>query len=298
MKKYILIILLVPWIVAAQIVTPTIPVDGNNKPVSLMYVLTDSGYVAAKAKPEDGSLDVNLQDQTTDPVVVPFNRKDGSTFITEATVQDSSFLVVDDTTGLGISDYLVIYSGAIGRFSQMIIDTVSNDTVFVNTPFDVAYPDSSFLDFGVSEMAVDGSSTRQIFGVRGVSPDTVGISLDITRIIFTIICTTAPEFTDFGDIPDGLPKGLVLRTRNNRWFNIFTVKTNQGLAALMYDIHVYEGDKVFNTNTITGRLTFAGQNKIGVAIRLAPGEDLEFIVQDNLSSLISFKVVAEGHIVN
>ena len=45
------------------------------------------------------------------------------------------------------------------------------------------------------------------------------------------------------------------------------------------------------------RLTFAGMNKLGVAIRLNPGEDLQFLVQDDLSGITVLEVTAEGHVV-
>ncbi len=47
-------------------------------------------------------------------------------------------------------------------------------------------------------------------------------------------------------------------------------------------------------NGFVSRLTFSGQEKLGVVTRLELGEDIELIVQDNLSTLISLEVVAEG----
>lgn len=40
------------------------------------------------------------------------------------------------------------------------------------------------------------------------------------------------------------------------------------------------------------------QDKHGVAIRLEADESLEIIVQDSLTSLTAFSVVAEGHVVD
>jgi hypothetical protein len=36
---------------------------------------------------------------------------------------------------------------------------------------------------------------------------------------------------------------------------------------------------------------------MGVAIRLGPGEDLEVLIQDDISSLVKFHLIAEGHVV-
>lgn len=46
-----------------------------------------------------------------------------------------------------------------------------------------------------------------------------------------------------------------------------------------------------------GRMTFGGQSKMGVVIRLPIGDDVEFIVQDNLTGIELLEIVAEGHIV-
>ena len=41
----------------------------------------------------------------------------------------------------------------------------------------------------------------------------------------------------------------------------------------------------------------SGQQNIGVVQRLSVGEDLELIIQDNLTTITKLEVVAEGHIV-
>ena len=45
-------------------------------------------------------------------------------------------------------------------------------------------------------------------------------------------------------------------------------------------------------------MTFAGQSKIGVALRAGPGEDIEFIVQDDLTGIEEFHITFEWHVVN
>ena len=44
-------------------------------------------------------------------------------------------------------------------------------------------------------------------------------------------------------------------------------------------------------------MTFAGQDKIGVTLRIKGGEDLQFLIQDNLLTIDEFSIVAEGHVV-
>ena len=40
----------------------------------------------------------------------------------------------------------------------------------------------------------------------------------------------------------------------------------------------------------------AGQTKVGVAVRLPIGDDLECIILDSLASVAELVIVAEGHI--
>ena len=67
----------------------------------------------------------------------------------------------------------------------------------------------------------------------------------------------------------------------------------------MFDINVSQSiNPAQGVDGFTARMTFAGQNKVGVAIRLPIGEDLEFIIQDDLTNIVTYEVVAEGHIVD
>jgi len=59
-----------------------------------------------------------------------------------------------------------------------------------------------------------------------------------------------------------------------------------------FDIEITSGNQ---QDGFTGRLTFAGQNKLGAVIRIGADEDLQIVIQDDLTGLSSFSVVAEGH---
>jgi hypothetical protein len=147
-------------------------------------------------------------------------------------------------------------------------------------------------------MAVDGSVTPQVFGLRGTgAPPGVDISFDLVRIVITLLTTNATAYDLFGDIT-ALTKGVLFRVRNGKYKNIFNVKTNGEWAGLMYDMSVADAvNPQQGQNGWIGRMTFGGPSKMGVVIRLPIGEDVEFIIQDNLSTLEKFEVVAEGHIV-
>ena len=81
--------------------------------------------------------------------------------------------------------------------------------------------------------------------------------------------------------------------------NIFNAKTNGELANLMYDFDIEAAtNPQQGQDGFTGRMTFGGQSKMGVVIRLGQGEDLQMLIQDNLSSLEILEIICEGHIVD
>lgn len=245
-------------------------------------------------------LDVNLQDQTSPAVIAKFHRIDTVTTLAVATAINDSTITVSDSTDFVQNEYIVIYSDDTDRYYLGEILNIAANVITVDSPLDSVLPVGAAVTTGPSNMAVNGSVTPQIFGLRGqaVLPSGVDLVFDVTRIIFHCITEDPVDLSKFADIAGGITNGLVLRKRDGVYNNIFNAKTNGELAGIMYDLSVQAA-----TNPAQGqdgfyaRLTFAGQNKIGVAIRLQKGEDLEFIVQDNLTGITLFEVIAEGHVV-
>jgi hypothetical protein len=245
------------------------------------------------------TVDVAIQDQTTDPIIQPFMLREGSTTLAiSASLYDKS-ITVTSATGMELGDRLVIFDPAVIRFSAFFINGISGNIITLDTPLDVAYSAGSFIDYGTINMALNGSVTPQIFGIRnpqGAPPD-IDLSFDVTRIIVACTTDTAVDLNKFGDLAP-LTNGLVLRYNDGRVFNIWNIKRNAGFAAIGYDWTPYA-----STNPNQGqdgfafRLTFNGQSKMGVAIRLNIGTDLQIVVQDDLSLLDELSITAEGHVV-
>ena len=98
--------------------------------------------------------------------------------------------------------------------------------------------------------------------------------------------------------PGGLTNGIVLRVVNGRTWNIWDVHLNAEFANLAYDYQTFLAtNPAQGVNGLAVRYTFAGQDKHGVAVRLEPGDSLQLVIQDDLSDLVSFRIIAEGHIV-
>ena len=237
--------------------------------------------------------DVNIQDQTSRLIVAYMSDEKADTLLTNAGAIDDYQITVDVPTNFAEGQYLSIFNVASNRFFLARILTIAGSVFTLDTPLDFPFPAGSFVTGGDTNMAVNGSVTPVIYGLRNTD-EAIGTTFDITRIMFTCLTLTAPDLAKFGDIASGLTKGIVLRKVDGTYQNVFNAKTNADLKNIMYDFQIQLAAGAAQDG-FTGRLTFAGQNKMGVAIRLAPGEDLQLIVQDDLSTLVNFSIIAEGH---
>jgi hypothetical protein len=244
-----------------------------------------------------GNLNVLAGDQITPPIELYFIKSvDTPTTLASAATEDSYTIEVASASTLDVADYCGIFATGGTRFYFGTILDITGTTITFDTPIDFAYPSGSPVQPLTRELAVDGSGTRQIYQIGPGAQS--ALNIDVTRILFKIITSTVPEFGDFGDIASGITKGVVLRLNNGVMSNIFNVKLNSEFVNLMYDVSFYDArNPNQNVSGLGGRLTFAGPSKHGVALRLTPGDTLELIVQDNLSSLVSFQMIAEGHVI-
>lgn len=269
-------------------------VGGINKNVRIT-VSSDRTILATES---NGGVPVNIRDQITRPIIAKFNQVQNSTTLAEDAVKGEYTIVVSVPTGAIAGRYLIIFEPSTENFSFYTILGVVTNTITLDTQLDFAYSIGAFVDFAITNLNVDGEDTPRTFGLRGASaPPGVGVIVDITRLIFKGITDGVPALDTFGDI-DKLPRGLVLRTScDDVVQNIFNVKDNGEFAGIMYDWQIVSAlNPAQGVNGFYGRMTFAGQHKIGVAIRLSADEDLELIVQDDLRDLTLLEVVAEGHL--
>lgn len=241
-------------------------------------------------------LDVAVQDQTTPALIIKMNKITNETTLATAVEKFTYFLDVASITGISVGSYLIMFTATTNKFYKGSVVAIVGNVLEMDTQLDSDFPIGSIINIGITNMNVNGAVTPQIFGVRGLAtPENIAITFDITRIIITCLATSAVDLSKFGDLTK-LTRGIALRKRNGNTINIFTAKSNVELEGLTLDWKPFAA-----TNPAQGqdgfscRLTFAGQDKLGIVQRLAPGEDLEMIIQDNLTGLIFLEVVAEGH---
>lgn len=273
--------------------------DENNTAYGDSFLDVTNGY--------DRGVDVNIQDQTTRPIIAKFNRVTNQTTLASNGAIGDTSIVVTSATGIVVGSYIILFNPAVVKFMFATVTNIGGaPTIVLDTPLDFAFPSGTFVDAAVTDLSTaNGSLGSPItFGLRGTgAPLGVDLAVDITRIIFSCVATSAVDLTTFCNFTR-LINGLVLRRRNDVYENIFNVKDNGEIAGIMFDFNVTQAtNPAQGEDGFVSRLTFAGTSKIGVAIRLPIGDDLELIIQDDLvtaqsgQTITLLEIVAEGHIV-
>ena len=264
-------------------------ITGVNSWDELLQLLSSIGALQSN--------DVSIQDQTTPLIIASFSKEEAASTLSALAVIDERTITVTSPTSFVEGKYLSIFNIAANRFYLATILDITGSVLTLDTPLDFAYPVGSFVTSGTRNMNVNGSITPVIFGVRNTD-EQIGSEFDITRIIIHCETSTAIDLSKFGDIADGITIGIVMRKVDGVQRNIFNVKTNGELKSLMYDFDIEaKTNPQQGQDGFTGRMTFGGQSKMGVVIRLKQGEDLQMLIQDDLTSLELLEIVCEGHIV-
>lgn len=247
---------------------------------------------------ENGSLPVTLQDQTSPIVIVPLNKVSNTTTVLNVGVLGAQTIDVTSTTGFVDGAFIVIADIANNRYyTGHQVGSISVNTVTLDTPLDFPYAAGAEITNGITNMAVNGSVTTQVFSLRASDPG-LPLTIDVTRVLFVCTANSLVDLSTFGDIAGGLTYGIVVRRRDGSYNNIINAKTNADLAAVMFDFEIFAAtNPAKGIDGFTGRLTWAGQSKMGATVRVGPDEDLECLIQDNLSTLVSFSIIVEGSVV-
>jgi len=241
-------------------------------------------------------VDVVLQDPTSPLFVVPFTRLIDETILSVSSLLDDYTITIVDASNFNSGELVTIYSPDDNRvFFAKSLSKLGN-VISLDTPLDFPFPAGSFVSTGSFALNVDGSVTPQIFGIRNPTVEDVPLSVDITRLMVKFLCNNSLDLSKFGDIVGGITNGIVLRRRGytddaNR--NVFNCKTNANLKQLMYDFEI-EAALGNAQDGAHGRITFASQGKFGSVIRLKSNEDLQIVIQDDLTSLSTFEILAQG----
>ena len=267
--------------------------------------VTARSFVDGKGKElfleENGGVPVNVQDQHTEPLDAYFSKS------------VSIFTIAADTGVSGITAVSLVYTFEAspghgitinpGTNEILLLDTIADHAFFaialnvagnvitVDRPIDHAFPSATALGRVVTtNMAVDGSVTPQIFSIRAGA-----IPVDSVRFIITMRGTSNMGEDTFGGLAP-LPRGLVLRVVNSFQKTIFNFKVNQDIRQFCFD-GIYPDKVPSGQHSFSARLTFGGQSKHGVVLRISGTDVIQWVVQDNLTGggLTALRISDMGH---
>jgi hypothetical protein len=176
-----------------------------------------------------------------------------------------------------------------GRTYKATVLNVVVNTITVDSPFDYPFTTAAVCNNGTDQMNVVGAPT-----VYHISPPP---GRDITRIIFAIVDSGAMDDTLFGS-GAALTNGIVLRVKraDGTFWNIFNAKTNGDFGLEAFDIE-YSVKAGAGNDGFRCRRTFGSLGKNGAVIRLDGNgdEELQIVINDDLTGLISFQANAQGY---
>ena len=243
----------------------------------------------------NNGLDVSIQDQSS-PIVNLYLHKDisGTYSINTNTTADTRTIIIDSTVAPVAGNIVCLKEGL--RFYQATVLSFTGTnpyTLTVDSPLDYAFTTAALLHLGSKDIAVDGSTTTAIFAI---SPK-AGVKWDLTRFEITLNTTAAPKDDYFGDTNVGvLTNGIILRQKDGGNYNVFNVKTNLDLQTNCNDLQYLDKASGFG---VSAHRIFAGQENDGVVIRLDgdAADELQLLISDDLSSLVSGSSLIRGHVV-
>lgn len=241
---------------------------------------------------------VFVQDQTTGVLDVPFLLQESALTLGADTVVGSRTITLAAGHGLTtISDagkIIEVADSANGSFFfQCEVISVSTNDITLDCPVNRIYTVAgSIVAISVVDMNVDGSTIPQIFSVLPF-PLQRG---DMVRMIVEMRDDVAMDFETFGGIA-ALTNGVILRVNNGdgTFRNLYNFKSNGDIIKMGFD-HEFQINNGNNVRGFTARITWGGQSKHGVVIRLdgSKFESLEMVVQDDLTGLSRMHWLAQG----
>jgi hypothetical protein len=240
----------------------------------------------------NGATPINIQDQYSESIDLYMHNNIANITLLNNTAVDSDSAVFVGGHGI-LAGNLVCFRTST-RYTQVKALTVTVDTVWFDTPLDYTYTTTDSVHSAEHDMAVNGAVTPVIYHITPPS----GVEWDVVRVMFHIEDGTAMDDGTFGGIA-ALTNGVVLRTKNGIYKNLFNVKTNGEFAERAYDREYVAKPPSGTGHAMNVRRTWGGQSKSGVVLRLdgAGADELQIIIKDDLTGLNHFHCIIQGHTV-
>jgi hypothetical protein len=246
-----------------------------------------------------GSLDVNIQDQSSELISVYLGEMISMLTVLTNTAKDDVSIDLE-TTGATplIGDFICLQEDS--KITQSEVITVTpiagnQYTIGISIPLDYAYTTLSGCMLLDVDMDKDGSSTPISFQV---SPKP-GTRWDITRMMTSMVLSSSGDDGLFGNLP-AITNGVYFRKEDSSESNnLFNAKENSDFAIEGFDVAYPIRSGGQGSHGMRSRITWGGQSKQGVVIRLdgTTGDAFVAVVRDNLTGINKFRVKVQGHVV-
>jgi hypothetical protein len=218
---------------------------------------------------------------------------DSTTLAVAASEGDTSITVVS-AAGFAIGSEITLTENGTTEIGLMTLTNVVGNVLTLDRPLGGDYTTAADVDEVISNMAVAGTlASPQSFQIHAPT----GTIWQMTRIMFTMVHVAAADDSKFGGIA-ALTNGVSLRatTSAGRTVTFANWKINRDMKLDMYDV-TYSDKAGGGNNGTNGRWTFT---KSEVVAELngdaSPLQKLEVLVQDNLTTLVSFTMRGQGRV--
>lgn len=259
----------------------------------LFPIKVDPGHDAEGNETGPAALAINVQDQHTTMAFIMLHRHLWDGVLAEAVVLNEYTCVLPAGHGAIVGNGIGI--GNTDQFFQGIITAVVSNTITVDSPWHYAFQAGDGVAIQTFAMNVDGSGTAVIFHAF----PTPGVELDVYRISLAIVCDTEPDDSKFGDLA-ALTRGILIRKRiagGETYMPMGNAKTNGQIKLLGTAAYADKAGGGKHSVSVFADLP----QQLGVVVRLTGSdpadEQLELLVQDDLTGLDSFVGMMQGHVV-
>lgn len=271
---------------------------------NMQYGVDALGVLRPYAVEQTGAYPVAIQDQHSRTLFSPLSYQETGANFDLASPATAGDWTITAETGHGITPYTYIATGKADNWFGCNVVGVVGDVLTLDRVVNIDWPASQTFVVINAEMAIDASVTRQVY----TTYPPYDMEYDITGMHIAIVCQTEPDDSAFGDIADGIAKGMSLRWLNGEtgeYVNMGVARTN-GQMALFTGGDVQYADKA-GGGFYSVRVKAAWREVWGVTVRLRGRSDglytpqgrdeFQMIVQDDLSDLLSMLILAVGHVV-
>ena len=211
-----------------------------------------------------------------------------TTLATLAVVNAKSVTVTSGTGAL-VGDCINIRQGT--KIFQSIITVVSGNVITFASPLDNAFTVGALICFAEWNLSANGSVTPKVYKV--CPPPNA--RFHIASISITMTDAAVMHEGLFGNIAR-LTKGIIGRRTDGQISNYFLISNNVGFFQNGYETY-YPAKAPSGVYSFNARKKFMEIHGNVIALEGITADELQIIVQDDLTGIDEFTVTVQGHIV-